>query len=150
MWICMSSFWLTPFCICSTLWWVGTDWNLQFGDPVITSKYKFKKNKESYLAKSNCSDVLGLLILMLNTPLEHHSSLSKQRILWCWQSRPLLLINASLLTLPTCIGKSARPLLISVLNCWQSICYLIVGLITHPRHCLLLMPVIFLMRSIEI
>ncbi len=27
--------------------------------------------------KSNCSDVLGLLILMLNTPLEHHSSLSK-------------------------------------------------------------------------
>ncbi len=27
---------------------------------------------------------------------------------------------------------------------------LIVGLITHPRHCPLLMPVMFLMRSIEI
>jgi hypothetical protein len=25
----------------------------------------------------NCSDVLGLLLLMLNTPLEHHSSTSK-------------------------------------------------------------------------
>ncbi len=76
-WICTSSFWLIPFYICSTLWLVGTDWNLQFGGRCITSKYKFKKNKESYLAKSNCSDVLGLLILMLNTPLEHHSSLSK-------------------------------------------------------------------------
>ncbi len=56
---------------------VGTDWILQFGVCRITSEYKFKRNKESYLAKSNCSDVLGLLILMLNTPLEHHSSLSK-------------------------------------------------------------------------
>jgi hypothetical protein len=27
--------------------------------------------------KINCSDVLGLLLLMLNTPLEHHSSKSK-------------------------------------------------------------------------
>ncbi len=65
------------FCICSTLWLVGTDWNYQFGGRLLTSKYKFKKNKESYLVKSNCSDVLVLLILMLNTPLEHHSSLSK-------------------------------------------------------------------------
>ncbi len=29
------------------------------------------------MAKSNCSNILGLLILMLYTPLEHHSSLSK-------------------------------------------------------------------------
>ena len=29
------------------------------------------------MAKINCSDVLGLLLLMLNTPLEHHSSKSK-------------------------------------------------------------------------
>jgi hypothetical protein len=34
-------------------------------------------NKESYLAKIICSDVLGLLPLMLNTPLEHHFSKSK-------------------------------------------------------------------------
>jgi hypothetical protein len=56
---------------------VGTDWNHQFSGRLITSKYKFKRNKELYLAKSNCSDVLGSLILTLNTPLEHHSSLSK-------------------------------------------------------------------------
>ncbi len=66
MWICMSSFWLISFCICSTLWLLGTDWNHQFGGSLVTSKYKFKKNKESYLEKSNCSDVLG-----------HHSSGSK-------------------------------------------------------------------------
>ncbi len=29
------------------------------------------------MVKINCSDVLGLLLLMLNTPLEHHSSTSK-------------------------------------------------------------------------
>jgi hypothetical protein len=56
---------------------LGTDWNHQFGGHLVTSKYKINKNKESYLAKSNCSDVLGALILMLNMPLEHHSSQSK-------------------------------------------------------------------------
>jgi hypothetical protein len=56
---------------------VGTEWNHQFSGCLLTSKYKFIKNKESYLVKSNCSDVLGLLILMMNTPLEHHSSLPK-------------------------------------------------------------------------
>jgi hypothetical protein len=40
------------------------------------SKYKFKKNKELYLAKSNCSDVLSLLIFTSN--FEHHSSISKR------------------------------------------------------------------------
>jgi hypothetical protein len=45
--------------------------------PLLTSKYKFNKKKESYLAKRDCSDVLGLLVLIFNTPLEHHSSLSK-------------------------------------------------------------------------
>jgi hypothetical protein len=56
---------------------VGNDWNHQFSGRLLTSKYKFKKNKESFLATINCSDVLGLLLLMLNTPLEHHSSTSK-------------------------------------------------------------------------
>jgi hypothetical protein len=56
---------------------VGTDWNHQLSGRLLTSKYKFKKNKELYLAKINCSDVLGLLLLMLNTQLEHHSSKSK-------------------------------------------------------------------------
>jgi hypothetical protein len=56
---------------------VGNDWNHQFSGRLLTSKYKFKKNKESYLVKINCSDVLGLFLLMLNTPLEHHSSKSK-------------------------------------------------------------------------
>jgi hypothetical protein len=56
---------------------LGTDWNHQFGGHLVTSKYKFNKNKELYVEKSNCSDVLGVLILMLKSPLEHHSSLSE-------------------------------------------------------------------------
>jgi hypothetical protein len=44
---------------------------------IVTPKYKINKNMESYLEKSNCSNFLGALILILNTPLEHHSSLSK-------------------------------------------------------------------------
>ncbi len=75
--ICMSSFWLLSFCICPNLWLVGTDWNHQFSGRLLTSKYKFKRNKKSYLAKINCSDVLGLLLLKLNTPLEHHPPKSK-------------------------------------------------------------------------
>ncbi len=62
----------------------------------------------------------------------------------------LLLMNAALLTLPTCMGKSTRPLLVLLLNYLQSIFFLIVGFITCPRHCPLLMPVMFLTRSIEI
>ncbi len=73
----MSSFWLLSFCICSNLWLVGTDWNHQFSSHLLTSKYKFKRNKEPYLAKINCGKVLGLLLLVLNTLLEHHSSKSK-------------------------------------------------------------------------
>jgi hypothetical protein len=94
------------------------------------------------------SDVLGLLLLMLNTLLEHHSSKSKTT------DSLMLAIKASTvderLTLPICMEKSTRPLLVLLLKCWQSICFLVVGFITHPSHRLLLMPVMFLMRSIVI
>ncbi len=51
MYICMSSFWLYTFFVCSNLWYVGNDWNHQFSGRLLTSKWKFKKKKESYLAK---------------------------------------------------------------------------------------------------
>ena len=67
--ICLSSFWLYTFFVCSYLWLVGNDWNHPFSGCLLTSKYMFKKNKELYLVKINCSDVLSLLLLLLNTPL---------------------------------------------------------------------------------
>ncbi len=146
----MSSFWLYTFFVCSNLWLVGNDWNHQISGHLLTSKYNFKKNKESYLVKINCSDVLGSLLLMLNTPLEHHSSKSKT------MDSLMLAIKASTADehsspdSPNRMEKSTRPLLILLLKCWQSICFLIVNFITHPSHHPLLMPVMFLMRSIVI
>jgi hypothetical protein len=109
---------------------------------LLTSKYKFKKNKESYLAKINCSAVLGLL--------EHHSSKSKTTDFLMLAIKASTVDEHSSLDSPILYGKVKRPLLVLLLKCWQSICFLIVGLITHPSHHPLLMPVMFLMRSIMI
>jgi hypothetical protein len=111
---------------------VGTDWNHQFGGCLLTSKYKFKKNKESYLATSNCSDVLGLLILLLNTPLEHHSSLSKTT------DSLMLVIKASTVyersspDSPNSYGKVNKTFACFVVELLAVNLLLIVGFITHP------------------
>ncbi len=125
--ICMSSFWLYTFFVCSCLWLVGNDWNHQFSGCLLTSKYKFKKNKESYLAKINCSDVLGLLHLMLDTPLEHHSSKSKT------MDSLMLVIKASTVhecsspDSPNLYGKVNKTFACLLLKCWQSFaCWLLV------------------------
>ncbi len=148
MWICMSSFWLISFFIFSTLWFIGTDWKHQFGGRLITLCTSSRRTRNRIWQRA-----IAVMSLVCSFYCKTHRWSTapfclKQWILWCWQSWPVLLMNAALPTLPTCMGKSRRPLLVLLLNCWQSIFSLFVGLITHPSHFLLLIPVIFLMRSI--
>jgi hypothetical protein len=57
------------------------------------------------LAKSNGSDVLGLLILMINTPLQHHFSLSKTMDSLMLATKPSTVDECSSPDSPNLCGK---------------------------------------------
>jgi hypothetical protein len=86
---------------------------------------------------------------MLNTPLEHHSSLSKTTDFLMLAIKASTLDERSSPNSPILYGKVNNTFACFVVEL-LAVNLLIVGLITHPSHCPLLMPVLFLMRSIEI
>jgi hypothetical protein len=101
------------------------------------------------MAKINCSDILRSLLLMLNTPLGHHSSKSKTT------DSLMLAIKASTVDehsspdSPNSQGKVNKTLARFVVEI-LAVNLLFAGFITHPSHRPLLMPVMFLIRSIVI